>query len=92
MDPLVHHGAGAKRVEAGRETCPADDQAAVLALEPRNRPLGVEAVGDTPFAPSPLREGRGEGRSIPRSRRAALTPTRREGEPRLRAYPGGYAR
>ena len=32
-----------KRVEAGRETFPTHDQAAVLALEPRKRPLGLEA-------------------------------------------------
>src|SRR5215831_19143919 len=32
-----------ERVEAGSETFPAHDQAAVLALEPGNRPLGLEA-------------------------------------------------
>jgi hypothetical protein len=30
-------------VEACCETLPADDQAAVLALEPRKRPLGLKA-------------------------------------------------
>jgi transposase len=41
-------------------------------------------------APSPLREGWDEGSAMARPRCAALTLTRREGEPRLRAYPGGY--
>jgi hypothetical protein len=39
----MHHRHGEKCVEACRETLPADDQAAVLALEPRKRPLGLEA-------------------------------------------------
>jgi hypothetical protein len=43
MDPQVNHGDGEKCVEADRETFPADDQAAVLPLEPCKRPLGLEA-------------------------------------------------
>jgi len=37
-----------KCIEACRETFPADDQSAVLAVEPRKRPLGLEARDD-PF-------------------------------------------
>ena len=43
MDPHVNHGNGQKCVEAGGETFPADDHAAVLALELGKRPLGMEA-------------------------------------------------
>ena len=39
----MHHRHREQGVEACRETFPADDQAAVLALEPRKRPLGLEA-------------------------------------------------
>ena len=39
----MKHRDGEERIEAYRETFPAHDQAAVLALEPRKRPLGLEA-------------------------------------------------
>jgi len=39
----MHHRDGEKRVEAGGETFPADDQAAVLPLEPGKCPLGLVA-------------------------------------------------
>jgi hypothetical protein len=39
----MHHRNGEKRVEASCATFPADDQSAVLALEPRQRPLGLAA-------------------------------------------------
>src|SRR5918999_5356090 len=41
MNPHVNQSYGKKRVEASGETFPADNQAAVLALEPRKRPLGL---------------------------------------------------
>jgi hypothetical protein len=43
VDPNMDHRHREKGVEAGREAFPADDQAAVLALEPRERPLALEA-------------------------------------------------
>jgi hypothetical protein len=43
MDPHVNHGDCEKRVEAGDKTFPADNQAAVLPLEPGKRPLSLEA-------------------------------------------------
>jgi hypothetical protein len=43
MDPYVNHGHGKKRVEAGGQTLPAHDQAAVLTLKPGKRPLGLVA-------------------------------------------------
>jgi hypothetical protein len=43
MDPHVNDGDGEKRVEAGAETFPADNQAPVLALEPRKRLLSLQA-------------------------------------------------
>jgi hypothetical protein len=43
MDPHVNHSNSEKRVEAGGQTFPADDQAAVLALEPGKGALGLEA-------------------------------------------------
>ena len=43
VNPHMHHRNREKCVEACRETFPADNQAAVLALEPRKRPLGLEA-------------------------------------------------
>jgi hypothetical protein len=39
----MNHRDGEKCVEAGRETLPSDDQSAVLALEPRKRPLSLES-------------------------------------------------
>jgi hypothetical protein len=41
----MNHGDGEKRIEACGETFPADDQAAVLPLEPRNCAPGLEARG-----------------------------------------------
>jgi hypothetical protein len=51
----MHHRHCEKCVEACRKTLPADDQAAVLALKPRKRPLGLKAR-DVLFhgAPTPL--------------------------------------
>jgi hypothetical protein len=48
----MNHRDGEKHVEAGRETFPADDQSAVLALEPRKRPFGLKAR-DGPFLGAP---------------------------------------
>jgi hypothetical protein len=45
MDPHVNHGDGEKRIEAGGETFPAHDQAAVLPLELRKCALGLKAWG-----------------------------------------------
>src|SRR5918911_3592221 len=39
----MHHRHREQCVDVYRETLPTDDQAAVLALEPRQRPLGLEA-------------------------------------------------
>jgi hypothetical protein len=54
MNPHVNHGNGEKRVEAGCQTFPADNQAAVLPLEPRNCALSLEAR-DVLFAGPPTR-------------------------------------
>src|SRR5688500_9091078 len=43
MNPEMHHGNGEKRIEARGQTFPADHQAAVLPLEPGQRPLGLVA-------------------------------------------------
>ena len=43
-----------KRVEAGCETFPSDDQSAVLALEPRKRPFGLDSR-DVLFYGAPTR-------------------------------------
>jgi len=53
MDPHVNHGNGEACMEAGREPFPADDQAAVLALKPRQRPLGLEARGVISYGTPP---------------------------------------
>ena len=51
----MHHRKGKKRVEASRAAFPADHQAAVLALEPRQCPFDLDAR-DVLFhgAPTPL--------------------------------------
>lgn len=43
MNPPMTHGHREQRIEAGSETFPADDQPAVLAVEPGNGPLGLGA-------------------------------------------------
>jgi len=43
VNPHMPHRHREKRVETSGETFPADNHAAVLALEPRKRPLGLEA-------------------------------------------------
>jgi DNA methylase len=43
VNPDMNHRHGEKRVEACRKTFPADDQTAVLALEPGKCPFGLEA-------------------------------------------------
>jgi hypothetical protein len=52
MDPHVNDGDCEKRVKAGAETFPADNQAAVLALQPRKRSLSLKA-GDILFEGAP---------------------------------------
>ena len=48
VNPHMPHRHREKCIEACRKTFPADDQSAVLAVEPRKRPLGLEARDD-PF-------------------------------------------
>jgi hypothetical protein len=43
LNPHMHQSNGEERIEAGGAALPADDQPAVLALEPRERPLGLKA-------------------------------------------------
>jgi hypothetical protein len=43
MNPDMHHSESEKRIEASGQTFPADDQTAILALEPGKRPLGLVA-------------------------------------------------
>ena len=43
MNPQMYDGNGKERIEAGGAPLPADDQAAVLVLEPGKRPLGLVA-------------------------------------------------
>jgi hypothetical protein len=43
LNPDMDDGNGQKRVEASRETLPADDQATVFFLEPSEGALGLEA-------------------------------------------------
>ena len=50
----MNHGDGDKCSEAAGETFPADDQSAVLPLEPRKRPLGLKAR-DVLFHGAPTR-------------------------------------
>jgi hypothetical protein len=50
----MDHRDSKKRVQAYRETFPAHDQSAILALEPGKRPLSLEAR-DGPFDRAPTR-------------------------------------
>jgi len=76
MAPHMPHGHGEKRVEAGRETFPADDQAAVLPLEPGERLLGLEAqdllIDRAPTRLSGVPHPFGELRSDPASAQASV--------------------
>jgi hypothetical protein len=73
VNPHMPHRHREKGVEACRETVPAGNHAAVLALEPRTRPLGLEAR-DVLFHGAPTRlsgvpDACGDWGRIPRGRR-----------------------
>jgi hypothetical protein len=53
MNPDMNHRNGEKRIEAGGQTFPADNQTAVLALEPGKPPLGLVAWDRLFDRPSP---------------------------------------
>ena len=57
LDPHMNDSDGEERVEAGGDSFPAHDQAAVLPLEPGKRPLGLEAR-DVLFHGAPTRLSR----------------------------------